>query len=86
MRPANIELQIEELMLHGFAPGDGHSIGESVGRELARLFAEDGVPQSLARASEVGYLDGGRFEMESGLAAEAVGARLARAIHRELGA
>ena len=36
-------------MLHGFAPGDRYRIGDAVERELARLFAEQGVPPSLAQ-------------------------------------
>ena len=30
MKPQNVELHIEELVLHGFAPGDRHRIGEAV--------------------------------------------------------
>ena len=47
----NIELHIEELVLHGFEPGDRHRIGEAIERELARLFAEQGTPPSLAQGA-----------------------------------
>ncbi len=33
-KPYNIELHIEELVLHGFSPNDRHAIGEAVQREL----------------------------------------------------
>src|SRR3712207_3298477 len=64
MTPVNIELHIEELVLHGFAPGDRYRIGEAVQRELARLFAEQGVPPSLVGGGEVAHLDGGSFAIE----------------------
>ena len=40
MESANLNLHIEELVLHGFAPGDRYRIGEAVQQELTRLFAE----------------------------------------------
>ena len=86
MRPANVELHIEELVFHGFPPGERHLIGQAVERELARLFAEGGVPPSLARDGEIGHLDGGDFEVRSGFGTEAIGARVARAIHGGLSA
>jgi hypothetical protein len=80
MRP-NIELHIEELGLHGFAAGDRYRIGEAVQRELARLLAEQGVPPGLARGGEVARLDGGSFLIEAGGKPEAMGARVAQAVH-----
>jgi hypothetical protein len=41
-----VELHIEELVLHGFAPGDRHAIGEEV-TPGARLHAI-GVPMARA--------------------------------------
>jgi hypothetical protein len=81
MRPANIELHIEELVLHGFAPGDRYGIGEAVGPELQRLFAEQGASLQLAQGSEVAHLDGGAFEVPHGAKAEAVGAQIAQGIY-----
>ena len=81
MRPENVELHIEELVLRGFAPGDRHRIGEAVERELARLFDEQGVPTSLPWASDVARLDGGAFEVAHGSKSEAVGVQVAQAIY-----
>jgi len=81
MRPENVELHIEELVLRGFAPGERYGIGEAVERELARLFDEQGVPPSLAQDSEVARLDGGAFEVAHGAKSEAVGAQIAQAIY-----
>lgn len=84
MTPRNIELDIEELVLHGFAYGDRHRIGAAMERELARLFAEKSTPASLSQEQEVAHLNGGTFEMEPGSAAEVVGTQLAQAVYRSL--
>ena len=76
-----LELDIEELVLDGLAPGDRYGIGAAVERELGRLLAEQGVPGWLARGGQVERLDGGAFEMTPGTKAEVVGARVARAAY-----
>lgn len=82
MTPRNdVELQIEELVLHGFAPHDRSRIGEAVERELARLFAGRGVPPSLARGGEIERLYGGTFEVKPGSDVEAIGAQVAHAVY-----
>jgi hypothetical protein len=81
MKRGNIELHIEELILHGFAPGDGHRIGAAVEAELTRLFVEQGVPPSLAQGGEMPRLDGGRFEVAPGSRAEVIGAQVARTVY-----
>jgi len=81
MKPKNIELNIEELVLYGFAPGDRHRIGVAVEQELTRLLADQGVPQSLAQGEEVASVDGGAFEVAPGSRAQVVGAQVARAVY-----
>ena len=85
MRPANIELRVDELVLHGFEPGGRHRIGRAVEQELGRLFAERGAPP-LARSGEITNLDGGSFEVRPGSGAEAIGVQVARAVYGGLGA
>ena len=80
MKPKNIELNIEELVLHGFAPGDRYSIGEAVEQELTRLLADQGVPQSLERGREIGHVDGGAFEVAPDSRGQVVGAQVAKAV------
>jgi hypothetical protein len=79
--PHSIEVHIEELVLHGFAPGDRYRIGDAVERGLARLFAEQGVPPSLAQESELAKLDAGAFKIAPGSGGEAVGAQVARKVY-----
>jgi hypothetical protein len=84
MKPANIEIRIEELTLDGFAPGDGPRLGEAVERELARLFAEEGVPPSLARSGDLARLEGGPVVAAPTMDPEAAGVAVARAVHEGL--
>ena len=81
MMPKNIELHIEELVLHGFAPGDRYRIAEGVEQELTRLLADRGVPESLERGGEVANMDGGAFEVAQGSRAQVVGAQVAKAAY-----
>ena len=81
MKPPNIELHIEELVLHGFAPADRYRIGEMVERELARLFAEEGVPTTLTGGLEARQLDAGTFHVAANSKAETVGAQVAQAVY-----
>ena len=80
-----IELHIEELVLHGFAPADRYRIGDTVQRELTRLLAEQGMPASLIQSGEVARLDGGAFEITQGSRAEAIGDQVAQAVYRGMG-
>jgi hypothetical protein len=81
MKPSRVELEIEELVLHGFAPGDRHRIAGAIERELERLFTERGVPPSLGRAGSIEQVDGGTFEAKPHAKPEATGARIAHAIY-----
>ena len=81
MKPSGVELEIEELALDGFAPGDRHRIAAAVERELARLFVERGVPPSLGRAGWVDRVDGGTFEAKPRAKPETTGAQIAQAIY-----
>ncbi|HYP21340.1 MAG TPA: hypothetical protein VEY08_14810 [Chloroflexia bacterium] len=77
----NIELDIEELVLHGFAAADQHLIGAAVKSELARLFAERGVPTLLARGGEAPHLDAGLFQVAPSATPTAIGAQVAQAVY-----
>ena len=84
-KPYNIELHIEELVLHGFSPNDRHAIGEVVQKELTRLFAEQGVHASLGRGFEVERVDGGSFNVKPGAKAGAIGMQMAQSVYGRLG-
>lgn len=77
----NVEVHIEELVLHDFPPEHSHRIGEAVQNELARLFTERGVPPSLTGGGEVPRLDAGAFQIDPETGVEALGARVARSLY-----
>lgn len=81
MKPTNIELHIEELVLHGFAPGDRYSIADAVESELTRSFAERGLPPSLMRNAVIGRVDGGAFDVASGAKPDRIGGQVAEAVY-----
>lgn len=82
--PQSIELHIEELVLDGFAPGDRYLIAESFEGEVARLFAERGLPPSLMQNVEVARLDCGTINTAAGLRAGEIGARAAQSLYEGL--
>ncbi len=77
----SIELHVGEVVLRGVASGDRHRIGQAMQRELARLFAEQGVPDGLVRGGHIERLEGGAFEMTPDSRAEAIGAQVAQAVY-----
>lgn len=82
MKKQNIEVHIEELVIHGFSPGDRHGIAGAVERELAKLIEERGTPADLVNSGEIERLDGGSFQVVQGSKPEGTGAQIARAVYR----
>jgi hypothetical protein len=93
-----LDLSIEELVLHGFRPGDRYAIADAVERELTRLFTEQGVPPGLAeghgrtirdqettdKARSFFRVDAGSFVVPHDATPDAVGMQVALTIHRNL--
>lgn len=73
----DLELNIEELRLHGFKGADREKIAAAVQAELERLFAEEGLPAGLKKGGEV-WLEGGSFSVPGGASAEQAGVQVAR--------
>ena len=80
----NLELHIDELILHGFPQGDLHRIGSAVENELARLLEESGIPESLTTRGGAENIDAGAFEVSGNSMPDAVGSQVARAVYRGL--
>lgn len=76
-----IALHIEELVLHGFAPGARHEIAATLERELGALVAARGLPSVLARPGEHPYIDAGQFHLSSSAPPQAVGADIAATLY-----
>jgi hypothetical protein len=86
LRPQpSVELHIEELVLHGFAPGDRYVIGDAVERELARLLSEEGVPISLRSANATDEIRGATFNSAHNAKPPTIGRQIAQAIYQGFG-
>jgi hypothetical protein len=77
MKP-NIELHIEELVLHGFPPHERHAIADAVRDELAMRLGDSGVEH--ARSAD--RLDAGTVPLPPG--AKAAGRSIGGAVHEVL--
>jgi hypothetical protein len=82
--PPNIELNIEELVLHGFQPGDRQRISLAVQQELSRLFAEQGVPPGLSSGGAIPSIDAGSFNSTPNAKPNAVGQQIANTVYTGL--
>lgn len=81
MRPRQIELQIDELVLDGFEIRDQQRVGLALQNELQRLFTEHGVPSSLEQGGTVPRLDGGAVNVTATTGGDAIGAQIAHSVY-----
>lgn len=82
-----IELQIDELILHGFAPDERYRIGAAIERELTRLLAERGLSLGIETDGlDLGRVDGGDFAVPHDASGQAIGTQVARAVFDSLAA
>jgi len=63
MRPGRVEVEIEELVLHGFPPTQAGVVRDAVQRELESFVRDAGGALSFADGSEIGRVDGGQFTL-----------------------
>lgn len=77
----NIELHIEELILHGFGASNAHQIGAAVEREITRLLQVQGLPPALSGECSVERLNAGSFSAAPGSGAAAVGTQIAQSVY-----
>jgi hypothetical protein len=81
----NIELHIEELVLHGFSPYQRKDIAGAIQAELTRLFTEQGIPASLKTAINAPSLNAGAFNMNKENAGKTIGNKVAGSVYKSLG-
>jgi hypothetical protein len=75
----NVELHIDELVLHGFAAADRARIGAAVEQELTRLIARQGLPAGLGSGATA-HLDGGSFTVAPTASPDGIGAQVALSV------
>lgn len=78
-----VELHIGELVLHGFAARDRHSIAKELETELARLIGEGSLPGAREHLSAE-RMHAGAFKVPAGAKPQAAGAQIAQAVYRSL--
>src|SRR6266487_2046782 len=81
-RPRSIELHINELVLHGFAPADRRPLAESIERELRTLLTNEDFANATSLTVE--RTAGDSFQLEINRRHESAGTNIARAIYRGL--
>ena len=80
----NVELAIEQLILHDLPTGQRRRIAAAIEQELARLFAERGVPPGLAARGSAIPIDAADVAVAPGLRPDAIGTRVAESIYSTL--
>jgi hypothetical protein len=81
----DLDLRINELVLHGFDQLDRAELRAAVERALSQLFAQRGLPSSFNQSGHVDSLDGGTFTARPAAGGHDIGGRIAQAISRSLG-
>jgi hypothetical protein len=82
---ADVELHIDELVLHGFDRRDGPAIGDAARAELARLVGAAGAPDVLAARGSVELAVADAGELGPDASAELLGGRIGRAVFEGIG-
>jgi hypothetical protein len=80
-----VDLDIDELILHGVPAAAGDSVGAAVRQELARLLAQAGVPPSLGRAGAASEIRARAIDVQPGTPPRLLGQQLAASIYQSLG-
>jgi hypothetical protein len=80
MKP-DIELHIEELVLHGVSRSNARRLGAAVEVELGRMLTEQGLPARLRSGAEIGAIDAGQLSLGATARPESTGAAVAKAVY-----
>ena len=78
----DIELHIEELVLHGFAARDRRQIAEALQQELLRLMSAEGAGNLPQTALLLERVNAGAIQIQAGQKPQLAGRQIARAVYR----
>ena len=79
--PSSVTVHIDELVLHGFAPADGHDIADAVRAELARRLA--GAAERIHTSPSedpIDRIDAGSITIRDAARPAAIGAQVGAAL------
>lgn len=77
----SIEINIGEIVLHGFSPADKFRIGQAVEQHLTSLLIEQGVPSSLQKNSDQPSIKGATFQLSQHDSAGSIGNQIAGTVY-----
>lgn len=80
-----IEVYIDKLVLHGFAPHQRHDIAAAVEAELTRLLTEGGVPDTLQSGGNIPLLNKTNFSVNESNKGKAIGNKIANSVYKSFG-
>jgi hypothetical protein len=78
---SKVEIEIEELSLHGFAPADRFRIANAIELELTRLMTERRMERPAGSRTRMAKLDAGSIRVAPHTNVEGIARQAARAIH-----
>jgi hypothetical protein len=80
----SIEVNIDELVLHGFSPLERYQVAADLQMELSRLFTEKGLPASFNNAVSIGRLNAGSFQFNNENKKISTGSQIAGSVYNSL--
>jgi hypothetical protein len=77
----NIDLEIEELVLDGFAEQDKDVIAEALKGELTRLISQGEFTENVKQNTNIERLDGGSIQIANGFSGGEIGKQAAQSLY-----
>lgn len=81
MKPANIDLHIEELILRNLPYAQRQHIAAAVSRELQKLLTERGLPPSLAQGGYIPHINIDPIQVALDMQADVIGTQIAERVY-----
>ena len=82
----NIEVHIDEIVLHGFSAADRYVIGDAFTYELSQLFENNEIGISLINNTRAPTLNARQIIIPSNARPTLIGAQVAKVVHGSLNA
>lgn len=76
-----IEIYIDELVLHGYSLSDRYDISEALQNELSRLIIAQGLPISFLRNVNIPSIKNVSFQQSRNMNSEMVGGQIAESLY-----
>ncbi len=80
----DIEINIEELVLHGFAPADRRLIGEALELALKHAFTANPMTSQSLQSANVPFTDAGNIHLNPNSPPRQGGTAIANTLHANL--